>query len=522
MAGQDDLLFPVRNRGDSAQAFLDDLRWGLRQMRDPRTGLAFSEDQIAIATAPHSEFAIKASAIDAVTFLNQQRALWMAAQVRPDRAAGITLRDEWAAVWDLPYLDAAGGSGTVSAPCSTGTTFQGSTVLGDPAAVQGRDAAGKRYQVLFTETALTTSVELTIAGIDTGDDTNLDVDDAITWINPPITAPVEGTLVLEKFSGGIDAETDAEYSRRLIFHIRHRPGAGNRAQVVEWVFKAAQNAVGGVWVYGGGWHAGSALAVVAQKRGKAVGPLARIPSVGTMAKVTSYLASVVPITPGPPAVVALPPVPISTDLVLSLAMATDSTSGWADPTPWPAQDSGAPATISALVNQTHFTIACTTAPPDGVVPQMMVWDEDTSAFVELSVSSISLSSPDHYAIVLAGPPSGHTLAIDDVISPFTEQAPLLASTLTAYADSLGAGEVIDVSATSLDDRRGHAFRWPKPNEQDPPQAGTGVISYLQDALGPTLANTVVESVSVTEPPLPADPIDGPGLLVLGLVGVYAL
>lgn len=520
----DELLFPVRSRGDNARAFLDDLRWGLRQMRDPRTGLAFSEDQIAIATAVHSEFAIKADGIDAVTFLNQQRALWMAAQNRPDRAAGVTLRDEWAVLWELPYLEAAGGSGLVQAPCAPNTTFKGSTTLGDPVAVQGRDPAGKRYQVLFTQTSGPSAsfVYLDLVAIDTGPDTNLDVGTAISWIDPPITAPAVGTMVVNaKFTGGIEAETDAQYVPRLIFLIRHKPGAGNRAQCVDWVFKAAQNAIDRAWVYGGAWHAGSALIAVAQKRGSTVGPLARIPTVATMAIVSSYLESVIPVSPGPPAVVALPVVPVTTDLVLSLSMAKDSSAGWADPEPWPLQNAGSPAVISGLINQGLFHIVCAEAPATDT-PQLMVWNAAASAFIELSVSSVLLSGVNTYAVTLSGPPTGYTLADGDVISPFTEQAPLVAATLTAYMDSLGAGEVIDVSSGSTDDRRGYAFRWPKPNEQDPSTAGTAVISYLQDALGGALSTSQVESVSVSTPPLPADPIDGPGLLVLGTVGIYAI
>lgn len=519
----DDLLFPVRVRGDNARAFLDNIRWGLRQMRDPKTGLAFSDDQIAIATAPHSELAIKADGIDAVTFLNQQRALWMAAQNIPSRAASVTLRERWANIWELPYLNAAGGSGTVLSPCAAGTTFKGSTTLDDPAAVQGRDPAGKRYQVLFTRKSVGTTVQLDLVAIDTGEDTNIPVSTPITWINPPLTAPVEGTVVNNaRFSGGIEAETDAQYIVRLLFRIRHKPGSGNRAQNVAWVFEAAQNAIDMAWVYGGAWHAGSTLIAVAQKRGSTAGPLARVPTVATMGIVSAYLESVIPVTPGPPAVVALPVVPISTDLVLSLSMGTDTPAGFADAEPWPQQDAGTPAAIVSIVNQGLFTISCTVDPPSSTaLPRMMVWDVDTSSFIELSVSDVTAGGAGEWIITLVAPPAGHTFADGDVISPWTEQAPLIASTLTAYADSLGAGEVLDVSSGSTDDRRGYAFRWPKPNEQNPSTAGSAVISYLQDAMGGALANASLESLSVSTPPLPADPIDGPGLLVLGKVGVYS-
>lgn len=518
----DELQFPVRQRGEQREAFLEDLRWGLRQMRDPKTGQRFTEDQIAIATAAHSEEWIRADGIDAVSFLNQQRALWMAAQSRPNRAAGITLRQEWSEVWGLPYLTASGGSGPVLTPCSGSTTFTGSTTIGDPAAVRGTDPAGSVYQVLFTSTAApnATSIALELIAITTGDATNIDVDTPITWIDPPITAPSTGAKVTAKFTGGLGAETDAQFAPRLIRRIRHKPAAGNRAQVHEWSFVAAQNAVDRAWIYGSAFHAGSVLVAIAQKRGSIAGPLARVPSAGTMALITAYYQTVIPVVPGEPFVLAVPIVPVPSDIVLSLAMATDSASGFADPTPWPTLFSGGASSITVLTNQTHFLISGGSVPPDDIVPKIMVWDDATSSFEQLSVLSVTLSSPNVYAVVLAGAPV-KTLFVGDLISPWTAQAPLLASTFTAYADSLGAGEVVDVSAGSPDDRAGFAFRWPKPNEEDPALAGTGIGSFLQDALGPSLANVGIESISVTSPPIPDDPADGPGLIVLGKMAVYS-
>jgi hypothetical protein len=56
----------VKLRGDIREQMLVDFRNALRSRVNPDTKQLFTEDEIALVTAPHSEAYIKADALDAV------------------------------------------------------------------------------------------------------------------------------------------------------------------------------------------------------------------------------------------------------------------------------------------------------------------------------------------------------------------------------------------------------------------------------------------------------------------------
>jgi uncharacterized phage protein gp47/JayE len=519
--------FPIRARGAIREELLTNFRYGLRQLINPDTESAFTDNEIALATNEKSEAWIRADALDGVLFVNQQRGLWLSQQVRPDRANTQSLKTTHGALWGESFLPASGGSGPATSPCNPDTVVLGSTTIGDPTAMQLTDPTQKRYQVLYTVQAgpSDTSVGITVVGIDTGPATNLEAGTKLRWVNGPLGAGPEAT-VTAKFTGGLSAETDAQFAARLMRRIRHKPGAGNRAQVRGWAEQAANNAVESAFVYCCAFHAGSTLVAITQKRGDIQGPTGRIASAGTLAAVTAYLAPPgSPVMPVPPRLVVVTPTGVSSDLVLSLAMPTGTSSGWNDLQPWPGQVGGTPTTISAVNvggDPLAFRIDSPVELPTGITtPQMMIWDDETSRFEQLAVQSVALNAGTIYDVELAQAPE-KTLVVGDVISPFSSRALLLASTIEAYFDALGPGELIDVSPSSGDSRRGRAFRFPKPNEEYPQRAGTGVLSFLQDALGASLSDSVLESISVSTPPLPSDIILGPRLLVAGKIGLYSL
>jgi hypothetical protein len=424
-------------------------------------------------------------------------------------------------MFDLPYLDASGGSGPVSAPCPPSSTFVGSTTVPDATATYCTDPAGLRYQVLFTRTSDVdgSPVELELVAVATGEETNLEPGVLLTWQNAPDTVTDKAT-VLAKFTGGNPAENDQQFVARLLRRIRHKQAAGNRAQVRAWAEDAVNNAVEAGFVYACAFRAGSMLVAVTQKRGGVKGPLGRIPSAGTMAAVVSYITPPgSPVVPTPPHTLAVPVVaqPVAST-VLSLSMPIGSPSGWGDYVPWPALPGSGHSEISLVTDQTHIRINADVAPPAGAVPRIMVWDDAISRFEELRVATVAFVSGTTYAVTLSATPS-KTLAVGDYISPASDLASVIDSTIEAYFDSLGPGEVIDLVE---DLRRGRAFRFPKPNEEFPQRAGTGLLTFLEDALDASLADSQLASISTSLPTVPTDPALGPNLLVAGRVAIYPL
>jgi hypothetical protein len=395
----------------------------------------------------------------------------------------------------------------------------GSTTVPDPAATQGTDPAGLRYQVLFTEiTPITGLARLELKAIDAGPDTNISAGTQITWSNGPPGAPEPATVV-EGFTGGLNRETDADYADRLQDTVNRKEGSGNNAQMRAWA-RAASTAVEDAFIYAAAIHAGSVRVVILQKRGTQLGPEARIASLALLTEVTAWLTPPgSPVVPNPPLVVVTTADPQPSDMVMGLSLPTGQAAGYKDLTPWPTLGTTTPETrITNITDQSNFQITRGTTVPDPPTstPSLMLWDEDTSSWEALAVQSVTLSAGDVFNVVLASP-AQTTLAIDQLISPDTERRESIATAISAYFDNLGPGELIDLST----DLRAHrAYRFPQTSEQAPIRAGSGIESWLRDVLVASLADFTLASISQTLPTLPADPVQEPGLLVAGRMGIY--
>lgn len=516
-------IFPTTRRGELREDTLASFRIGARKLINPRTGQPYSDAEIAAATAKGAPKYLDADAIDLVLQLEQSRGLYLADQVRQDRASTEWLKNHHDPMWGLDYLPATGGAGKVLAPCATGTTYPGSTTLGAPTAAQLNDNEGRTYQVISTATASGSSVLLDVMAIDVGEQTNLAPGAILRWsANAPLGTEPEAT-VSSQFRGGLEAETDAQHVRRLQRRSRHKAGSGNRAELTAWA-EAYSNAIDVAFAYSCFLYNGTGSIVPVGKRASNVrGPAGRIPSDVLMAELTAYM-----VPPGSPIVPDLgllllaPPTAVPCHLVLSLAMPTGSDAGWADYQPWPVQAGGVGVTISSLPSATVIRFACSTALPLGVTaPKLMAWDVATSSFEQLNVTGVSEFAPGVFNVSLASAPA-MALAPGVMISPYTELASTIADTVQTYFDDLGPGEVIDVSSTSTDPRRARAWRFVPPNEEYPYRAGAGIVSYLQDALLGSFVDGRPESVSQAFPPIPSDPAIGPGLLVAGKVMISPL
>lgn len=517
--------FTIFPRGELREDALRMWRNHLRQQTNPDTGAAFTEDEIAAATVRQSRWYIEADKDDLIFGMQaQQRALFLADQMRPDRASTGFLHEQHGPLW-LPegQLPAIGGSGTVSAPATVGAPFVGSTTIPSPVATQLRDAAGRRFQVLFTVSATAggagsgvDGAVLTLKGVDTGSETNIAAGAELDYsANGPLGATLPATVIAD-FRDGAPAETDADFAKRMLDRIRYKPASGNAAHFRHWA-RAANVAVQDAYVYPCAFHANSVLVVVTAKRGTTLGPNGRIPSVGTMADVTARIVPPgSPVVPAMPHVAVVDAVPQSANMVMVLDMRRSSTAGWTDGDPWPGRDSSTPSTITALTSQTVFKVTFPSGTdPVTTTPSIMAWDSSTWRLEKLSVQSVTPDTGDIYDVVLDTAPT-MTLATGVYIMPDNGKRLSIAQAIESYFDSLGPGEVVE----STDDRAHRALRFPEPYDEAPQVAGSGVVSFLRDALQAALANEQVVSVSSTTPTVPSDPLTGPSLMVAGNVAVY--
>jgi hypothetical protein len=139
MADAPDREFAVFQRGEVRELILALFRNALRSQTNPDTGATFTEEEIAVATAKGSKKWVEADADDIVALTDQQRALWLADQVRIDRAGTSWLQVHHGPMWGESYLLATGGSGPATATGTAGTVYVGSTTVPDPAAHYATD-----------------------------------------------------------------------------------------------------------------------------------------------------------------------------------------------------------------------------------------------------------------------------------------------------------------------------------------------------------------------------------------------
>lgn len=516
----------IYRRGEVREIILREHREGLRFLPNPDTRLPFTEDEIRRATSRGGRFYREADGIDLVGLGHQKRDEFFAQQVRIDRAGSGYLRTYHAVLWGETYLPAFGGSGIVAGRGNPGTIWAGSTTVPDPFAVFGTDPAGRRYQVVINaEADAAGNAELVLIAIDGGDETNIASGTLIKWANPPPGSAPDAAAIID-FGGGLDAETDADFARRLSDRVRHKPASGNWSHFRTFARQASVS-VEDAFVYPCAFHAGSVLVAVTQKRGATPGPLARVAGFNVLSAVTSMLVPPgSPVIPGRAHVVVVTVQPEPTDFVVRLAQPLGSGAGWTDLVPFPQVDGTDAVAITAITDQTHFEITTGSA---GQLPQgaagplggvhLMVWDAATSLFVPLPVKLVTDLGAGVYAVELTGPTSSKTLVMGDWISPDMSRRAELTVGVNAYFDSLGPGEVIDLAT---DERSVRCFRNPVTSEAFPSRAGQSVLTFLGEALGAPVSDSTLASITLSTPSLPADPVDGPKLLVAGNFGVYAL
>jgi hypothetical protein len=525
--------FVIFTRGQKRDEMLAQFRIGLRALKNPETGLLFTEDETRRAVQQGSRFWREAEAIDLLGQAEQARALWLADQMRPERASHSWLVGYHGRLWEPENPDplaATPGSGPVTALAAAGTIFIGSTTIADPAAHVARDPLGNRYQVLTTVATPGDGVApLTMIAIDVGPQTNAASGTVLTWENPPLGAQPTCAVTVT-FTGGLPSEDDAAYASRLRARIAHKPASGNNAHFRGWA-RQASNAILDAYIYACAFNAGSVLVSLTGKR-TGPGPNGLVASPAAIATATAYLVPPnSPIVPERAFVVVTTFTPQPSNVALQLQQPKGSDAGWRDLNPWPfllPTPAGGCASIVTVTDSMNFRMRADgtgglSSLPGGATalsgldaPHLLLWNEAQSAFVELDVTSVTFVSGQNYDVVLATPAA---LAVGQYLSPWMKRHAALAQAAADYYDSLGPGEVVDLVTDVRADR---AVRFPEAIEEAPSRGGQALCQAASDGIGSAVSNAFLYAMVPSVPSLPSDIMTGPRKLVLGNLGVYEL
>lgn len=508
---------------------LANFREGLRAQVNPETGEDFTEEEIARATRLGTRWANEAQAIDDYAQGEQRNALYLADQVRLDRATGRWLLDYHGKLWDVSLLAATPGSGPVTVTATAGTIIVGSTTVPDDGAYKARDPAGNLYQVFGTVTAdASSNATVTMIALTPGASTNPPAGTVLTWTfrDPSMTATA---TVAEDFTGGTDQETEAELADRIAAIIQFKPGAGNDSHQRAWA-RQSSNAVEEGFVYPCALRAGSVVLAITQKRKGALGPNGRIASAATLATAASYLTPPTsPVLPTRTFEIVTTCVPDPVDLTIGLGMQRASKTGWTDAQPFPAAFPAFHPRVSIVFGQKLLNIICpgdpklpgqaslaTVTAPN--VPAVMIWNAAKSTWEPLNIASVQDVGGSHFVFSLNTAPS-FTVIGGEYVSPATNFASLISGAIVEYFDALGPGDFFDVD---VDPRGARCVRFPSNIEQWPTDAGADIVADVLDALGGTTVQGVLGAISKTTPSFQPSFQSGPFMLTPRQVGIYAL
>jgi hypothetical protein len=545
MSTPNDQAFKVHPRGYVRDnVILAHFRNSLRTIPNPATGQPFTEAEIQRATGPGTRFYIEADAIDLLGQAHQQRAQHLAAQVDPRRANTQMLEKIHGELWlgPEPRLRATGAAGTALATGTSGTVIPGSPTLGDPSAAIATTPNGLRLQCIADTTIAGGQAVVALRALEGGASSRVPADTELRWSSNANPGTDPTLRVLATFDGGFDVENDQQLSDRVANRIRRRPASGNADHFMTW----AQEANAGVeqaFVYGTALSAGTVIVAATERRAPPgstpvpEGPQARVPSLATLTDLTSYLTPPAsPVVPERVMVIVTPIQPQPVNLVLAIDLPQGALGGW-EATPWPRRTAVVDSFPITAVSPDGLTLQLVADSPlpshaatlvGASAPGLMAWNAEISRWAQLDVASVTdsapgLTTPRDFTIQLNSQPTLYdadgreratpAVHVGDAISPATDRAEAIATTVENYFDTLGPGQLMP----SYDRRYLRAQR--QPDQSFPSKLSTsGLLEYVGAVLGLGV-DVQIASVSRTEPDLAANAVDGPCMLVLGNVTV---
>jgi uncharacterized phage protein gp47/JayE len=203
----------------------------LRQVRSLVRDAVHGQLAGSDATIPNSVLRVLGDAQAALCFLTLEYVDWLSLQLLPDTAETEWL-DRHGDIW---LVNSDGTVGRKQATVATGTIIitgsQPGTVL-PVGTLLGTSVVTATYQTTQVVTLGTGPTEVAAQALNAGITGNLQPEDNLSILNPPIGIDQTATVLL--MDGGADIETDDELRRRILYRIQNPPMGGSADDYVNW------------------------------------------------------------------------------------------------------------------------------------------------------------------------------------------------------------------------------------------------------------------------------------------------
>jgi hypothetical protein len=429
-----------------------------------------------------------------------------------DTSTGVWLKQigESEGVYKLPPVGASGYIIPDIAPGGA-TIFQG-----DEVRVQ---SSGLRFLVL--QTKLYADGELIpIAGLDTGEVTNLDAGTQVTFSAP---RPGCGNLaeVFEQangdgLTGGRLEESDDDYRDRIKLKRGNPPASGNDAEYQRVVENITSLSVQKAFTYPAVFGPGTtAFCFTLRPSTPGAG---RIPN---GAQINLALATLLGREPADDGIFAPVVMGQPLDVVYRVSWSTGA-AGWANEPRWPPYTSPK-VTVSASPAPlaTAFTVGTSGGPIDAPVPgqTIAVFDRASKLFKRKRIDLVTVVTPGQewglsFSTVNLASDVVYVPAAGQAVSPWSDSLDLLAEPTLMHIDVVGPGEMFASFADP-------GMR----QKRNPANPDTYPSTITNKIISPILALTSISNAVLLEPTIPFNTTVGvPGTLVylieLRDLGVY--
>lgn len=423
-----------------------------------------------------------------------------------------------ASLLGLSPQPAAGSFGSVVVESSATTPIAVDTEL--------TDKLGQRYKVTLGG-SYANGASVPIEAISTGESTNLDEGEVLTWSEAPPYCSDKATVATGGLTNGADAEDSEALRQRIFAKLQVPPGSGDWEQVAE-VVEEATNSVLKAFVYPAvqGPSTCDAAAVAAPTATNKSRVLSSALMSGT---VNPYAQGKLP-TQGLLTVTTVEDVNADVAIGLSLPDAPTANppgpgGGWVDGTPWPSPNGTSTfrCTVTAVTSTTQFTVDATTAPIANVTH--ICWLSPTEWKLYKAVVTAVGGSSGAYVITLDKPFVGITTG--SYIWPECENAQAYVDALLAQFALMGPGEKTTNASALV-----RGFRHPPPSTSWPYSLGPHLLHALTSTQEEVSSaqfyhrtdgtTTVTGSGGTVTPQVPASLSDPPKIFVPRHIAFYRI